>query len=179
MAGHFDNVDNQIMHVRASKRPFFIADAQEGPRSGRGLGNVYFVEELQSDVHQRAADAKRRAKKRFGTETSGYSKARSQLDDRDFQGASGEQGIQVKLIDSSEDLRKAEAASFEDKVKAVQRGLLRTEGYTEEFIDEFLQEPPLTVSSPKGWATYPDYPETPQFQSVEVARRLELQEQDN
>ena len=125
MAGHFDNVDNQIMHVRASKRPFFIADAQEGPRSGRGLGNVYFVEELQSDVHQRAADAKRRAKKRFGTETSGYSKARSQLDDRDFQGASGEQGIQVKLIDSSEDLRKAEAASFEDKVKAVQRGLLK------------------------------------------------------
>ena len=137
MAGHFRSVDNQVMHVRASKRPFVTAEFDESTTGyrKRGLGNVYFVEELQSDVHQRATDAKRKTKKRFGTETSGYSKARSQLDDRDFQGASGEQGIQVKLIDSSEDLRKAEAASFEDKVKAVQRGLLLSGGYNEDFLE--------------------------------------------
>ena len=60
-AGHFGNVDNQVMHARVSKRPFFIAHAQSGARK------VYFVEELQSDVHQRATDSKRKTKKRFGT----------------------------------------------------------------------------------------------------------------
>jgi len=132
-AGHFDSVDNQVMHARVSKRPFFIAHAQEGARK------VYFVEELQSDAHQRAAQAKRKTKKRFGAETSGYSKARSQLDDRDFKGISGEEGIHSKLVDSSEDLRNAEREFFDAKVKAAQTGLLRSEGYTKEFIDEFIK----------------------------------------
>jgi len=141
MAGHFRSVDNQVMHVRASKRPFVTAELDESTTRyrKRGLGNVYFVEELQSDVHQRATDTKRKTKKRFGTETSGYSKARSQLDDRDFEGASGKQGIHAKLIDSSEDLRNAERKFFDAKVRVAQTGLLRSEGYTKEFIDEFIK----------------------------------------